>query len=324
MSELHKFLFDGLPVRGALVRITDGWQEVLRRRAANTQTGAWPQPVAELAGEMTAAGVLMQSSIAFNGALVLQIFGDGPVKVAVTEVQSDLRFRTTATLTGQIAPSALLPELINAQGRGRCAITLDAAGRLPGQQPYQGVVPLIDERGRKLETLAAIIGHYMRQSEQIDTALVLAADERAACGLMVQRLPAQGEKNLAPSSAAPQEPDEDFHRIALLAQSLRREEMLTLDADAILHRLFWQERLVRFAPLTGASGPRFACSCSRQRMEAMLRALGEDEVRDTLRERGQVEVGCDFCGRQEHFDAVDVARLFTPAQALGSGPQAMQ
>ncbi|MDR0458781.1 MAG: Hsp33 family molecular chaperone HslO, partial [Burkholderiaceae bacterium] len=269
-------------------------------------------------------GVLLQSGIAFNGALVLQIFGDGPVKLAVTEVQSDLRFRSTSTLTGQIMPDAPLPELINAYGRGRCAITLDPAGRLPGQQPYQGVVPLTEARGRGLPTLAAIIGHYMRQSEQIDTALVLAADDYAACGLMIQRLPALGEKNLAQGRAAPQEPDENFQRIAVLAQSLRREELLALDADAILHRLFWQERLTRFAPLTGADGPRFACSCSRERMETMLRALGEDEVRDTLRERGQVEVGCDFCGRQERFDAVDVARLFTSAQALGSSPQVVQ
>src|ERR1041384_6759813 len=95
MSEVHKFLFDGLPVRGAIVRLTDAWTEILARREANNQTGAWPPPVAELLGEMAAAGVLMQSNIKFNGALVLQIFGDGPVKVAVAEVQSDLTLRAT-------------------------------------------------------------------------------------------------------------------------------------------------------------------------------------------------------------------------------------
>jgi molecular chaperone Hsp33 len=324
MSELHKFIFDDLPVRGALVRITDGWQEILRRRAANTQTGAWPQPVVKLAGEMAAAGVLLQDSITFNGTLVLQIFGDGPVKVAVTEVLPDLRFRATATITGEVAPGAPLPDLVNAHGQGRCAITLDPAGRLPEQQPYQGVVPLTDEHGHKLESLAAIIGHYMRQSEQIDTALVLAADERAACGLLIQRLPGQGEKNLAQNGIVPEQQDEGFRRIAVLAQSLRREELLTLDADAILHRLFWQERLTRFASPTGERTPRFGCSCSREGMMAMLRTLGENEVRNVLRERGEVEVGCDFCGHQEHFDAVDVVRLFTSAQVLTSGPGTMQ
>ena len=71
MSELHKFLFDGLPVRGMIVRLTDAWKELLARRAGNTETGAYPAPVSELLGEMTAAAVLMQSNIKFNGALVL-------------------------------------------------------------------------------------------------------------------------------------------------------------------------------------------------------------------------------------------------------------
>ncbi|MCV5736516.1 Hsp33 family molecular chaperone HslO, partial [Escherichia coli] len=83
-SELHKFLFDGLPVRGIIVRLTDAWQEILRRRE---QVGGYPEPVRRLLGEMAAASVLMQSNIKFNGALVLQILGDGPVRVAVAEAQ---------------------------------------------------------------------------------------------------------------------------------------------------------------------------------------------------------------------------------------------
>jgi molecular chaperone Hsp33 len=328
MSELHKFLFEGAPVRGALVRITGDWREMLRRRAANTQTGAWPAPVAELVGQMAAAGVLLQGSIAFDGALVLQIFGDGPVKVAVAEVQSDLRLRATATVAGAIAPDAPLPALIDARGRGRCAITLDPARRLPGRQPYQGVAPLRGADGRPLPSLAAIIGHYMRQSEQVETVLALATDEQAACGLMVQRLPGQGARDAAQGQAADgaeavaegdAEEDDPFQRIALLAQSIRREELLRLDADTVLRRLFWQEKLTRFAPLTGEQGPRFACSCSRDRMAAMLRGLGEQEARDVLRERGQIEVGCEFCGQQERFDALDVARLFTPAWVVDGG-----
>ena len=105
MSELHKFLFDGLPVRGSIVRLTDAWTDMLARRQANTATGAWPPPVAELLGEMAAAGVLMQSNIKFNGALVLQIFGDGPVKVAVAEVQHDLSLRATAKVVRTLDPA---------------------------------------------------------------------------------------------------------------------------------------------------------------------------------------------------------------------------
>ena len=86
MSELHKFIFEGLPVRGMLVRLTDGWREVLQRRQ---ELGPHPAPVRVLLGEMAAAGVLMQANIKFNGALVLQIFGDGPVKRFVVRRRRD-------------------------------------------------------------------------------------------------------------------------------------------------------------------------------------------------------------------------------------------
>ncbi|MFY8042260.1 MAG: Hsp33 family molecular chaperone HslO, partial [Rhodoferax sp.] len=146
MSELHKFLFDGLPVRGVLVRLTDSWQEILRRRTSNTTTGAYTEPVQNMLGEMTAAAVLMQANIKFDGALVLQIFGDGPVKVAVVEVQSDLSLRATATVNGKVEADAVLSQMVNVNNQGRCAITLDPQTKFPGQQPYQGVVPLFDDR----------------------------------------------------------------------------------------------------------------------------------------------------------------------------------
>ncbi|WP_298012839.1 Hsp33 family molecular chaperone HslO, partial [uncultured Aquabacterium sp.] len=99
MNELHKFLFEGLPVRGMLVRLTDSWQTLLARRSEGEALDA---PVRRLLGEMSAAGVLLQANIKFNGAVVLQVFGDGPVKLAVTEVQPDLSFRSTAKVVGEL------------------------------------------------------------------------------------------------------------------------------------------------------------------------------------------------------------------------------
>ena len=175
MSELHKFLFDGLPVRGMVVRLTDAWVEILKRRRAADAAEVWPWPVSEMLGEMAAAGALMQANIKFNGALILQIFGEGPVKVAVAEVQQDLSLRVTAKVVGEVAADAHLQELVNVDGRGRCAITLDPKDKLPGQQAYQGVVPLNASHGPAQPRLADVIEHYMRQSEQLDTKLVLAA-----------------------------------------------------------------------------------------------------------------------------------------------------
>lgn len=330
MSELHKFLFDGLPVRGMLVRLTDAWTDILRRRAANTTTGAYPPAVTELLGEMAAAGVLMQSNIKFNGALVLQVFGDGPVKLAVAEVQSDLTLRATATVTGEVPPDARLSQMVNVAGGGRCAITLDPKNRHPGQQPYQGVVPLYGDRHENLEQLSDVLQHYMLQSEQLDTILVLGANEQVAAGLLIQRMPVKGEGNLAEGLTHRENEDqighnEDYNRIAHLAASLTREELLTLDVDTILRRLFWEEKLLRFEPQEGANGPRFACTCSRERVRNMLRSLGTEEVESILAEREQIEVGCEFCGQQYQFDAVDAAQLFVaPEVSQPPGPRGIQ
>jgi molecular chaperone Hsp33 len=312
MSELHKFLFDGLPVRGAIVRLTDAWTEILARRKANTDSGEWAPPVRELLGEMAAAGALMQANIKFNGSLILQIFGDGPVKVAVAEVQHDLSLRTTAKVVGEIPADARLSQMVNIGNKGRCAITLDPKERFPGQQPYQGVVPLYGDHGEKLEKLSEVLEHYMLQSEQLDTTLVLAADDKVAAGLLIQRLPLEGEGNLAGSMVSRANEDEiglneDYNRISILAASLKREELLELDVDTVLRRLFWEEKVLRFEPQT----PRFACTCSRERVANMIRSLGRDEAEGIVEERGEIEVGCDFCGKQYRFDAVDSAQLFT-------------
>ena len=306
-----------------LVRLTGAWQDILKRRE---QAGGYPQPVVELLGEMTAAATLMQANIKFNGALILQIMGDGPVKLAVAEVQPDLSLRATATVTGEVAAAAPLSQMVNLNNLGRCAITLDPKDRLPGQQPYQGVVPLYGDSQEKLEKLSEVIEHYMLQSEQLDTRLVLAANDQVAAGLLIQRLPMQGEANLSSGGAIRRDEDEigrneDYNRIAILAASLKREELLELDAETVLRRLFWEEDLRRFEPLAGAQGPKFACSCSRERVSSMLRSLGHEEVESILAEQGQVEVGCDFCGAQYRFDPVDAAQVFVQAaqQAPGSG-----
>ena len=319
MSELIKFLFEGLPVRGMLVRLTDAWQEVQRRRST---VGAHPPEVTVLLGELAAAGVLMQGNIKFNGALVLQVLGDGPVKLAVAEVQPDLAFRVTATVVGAVPAGAQLEAMLNVHGQGRCAITLDPRDKRPGQQPYQGVVALHGDQREPLQRLSEVLEHYMLQSEQLDTKLILAADDGIAAGLLIQRLPVQGAGNLQGGQRNEDliGLDEAYNRIALLAGTLTREELLTLDTDTLLRRLFWEEPLRRFPAQRGAEGPRFACSCSRERVGSMLKGLGRDEIDSIIVEQGRVEIACDFCGVKYHFDPVDVGELFTPAdrQAPGS------
>jgi molecular chaperone Hsp33 len=153
--------------------------------------------------------------------------------------------------------------------------------------------------------------------------LVLAADDKTAAGLLIQRLPVMGEGNLSARSTAADEDEigrnEDYNRIAILAASLKREELLTLDADTILRRLFWEEPVVRFEPQT----PRFACSCNRERVSQMIRSLGVAEAESILAERGEIEVGCDFCGQQYRYDPVDAAQIFTGSEQQILGPSSL-
>jgi molecular chaperone Hsp33 len=314
-----KFLFEGLPVRGMLVRLEGSWQEALARRAE-----PHPPELRGLLGEMAAAAVLMQANIKFNGSLVLQVFGDGPVKLAVAEAQPDLGFRATAKLVGAVPAGAQLEAMLNVHGQGRCAITLDPKDRLPGQQPYQGIVPLHGDRRQPLQRLEQVLEHYMLQSEQLDTRLVLAADDRVAAGLLIQRLPVQGEGNLEGQRGLRNEDEigihEGFNRIAMLAATLTREELVGLEPQTVLRRLFWEETVRLFEPLT----PRFSCTCSRGRVAGMLVGLGREESDSLIAERGLVEVGCDFCGALYRFDAVDVGELFTPGRELPPGSAQVQ
>ena len=284
---LLRFLFHDAPVRGEVVRLQASWRQMV----ANHR---YPAPVARLLGEMTAAAALLAANIKFDGALILQIQGNGPVRLLVVEVQPGMRLRATAKLreTAVIGEDATLQQLTNPNGEARCAITLDPTGRRPGQQPYQGVVPLAGE------TIAEVLENYLRQSEQTESRLWLAADESAAAGVLLQKLPQEG-------GAA--KPDVDaWQRAGALTATLTREELLTLEAEALARRLYWEEQLEHFPP----AAPRFECNCSRERSGRMLLALGREEVDSILAGRGDVEITCDFCNARYAFDAVDVGQLF--------------
>ena len=294
-DRLLKFLFHGAPVRGELVRLHEAWQQMTARHD-------YPDPVALLLGEMTAAAALLSTTIKFNGSLIFQIHGDGPVRLLVAECRPDLTIRATAKLHDDavIPDGAGLRELVNAHGRGRCAITLDPSDPKPGQQPYQGVVCLDGNSIRE------VLENYMRRSEQLDTRLWLAASRSTIAGMLLQRLP-------RPADGDPAD-EETWQRAATLANTLSEKELLAVAPDELLHRLYSQERLNAFASLT----PRFQCTCSRARIGRMLLSLGRDEVDSIVAEFGTVSVTCEFCKSVHGFDAVDVGELFATGTNAGA------
>lgn len=330
MSELHKFIFDGIAVRGVHVRLTDSWQKLVQDRA-QSHGGQYPPAIEQLLGEMAAASLLMQANIKFNGALIMQMQGDGPVKLAVTEVQPNLSFRSTAqqaaTPTGSMPHTEMgtnldfapIQSLLNIHGQGRCAITLDPLDRLPGQQPYQGIVPLQNAQGQALETLAQVIEHYMLQSEQLETRLVLAANKDCAAGILLQRLPASSQtENVNPHLS---DASEDFNRLSHLLATLTRTELLELDCATLLRRLFWEEEVRLLLPTLY---PSYACRCSRERVGRMLFNLGLAEAQSIIAEQGNIDIGCEYCGKHYFFDSVDIGQLFTPEANQPPASQSIQ
>jgi molecular chaperone Hsp33 len=290
-DQIKKYLFPDHSTRVQAVRLTDAWASGLTHQTC-------PESVVPLLGELVAAAVLLASNIKFNGSLVLQLQGNGPIALMVAECRADLSIRATATMREHrtVPDEVSLQTLFNADGGGRLSVILDPDDRKKesGMQPYQGVVPL---EGR---SIAEVLGLYMKRSEQLDTQLWLAADATRSVGLLIQRLPHEGGQEAA-------EPDDDgWQRACHLASTLQHDELLALDTDMMIHRLFWQESLLTYEP----GVVRWHCPCSRERVANMLRMLGRDEIDSILAERGHIDISCNFCGKPYTFDAIDCARLF--------------
>ena len=303
---LQKFIFDNAAVRGEFVEISDTWREIQARHD-------YPSAVKTMLGEMVAAAALLSANLKFNGAIILQIHGDGPVRLLVVECDSQLRLRATAKLTEDavVADDASVTDLLNVHGKGRFVITLDPIDKMPGQQPYQGIVPLDGD------DMATVIENYMLRSEQLDTRLWLGADATVARGLLLQKLPRHSGKDDQVVQASEADDLETWQRAVMLASTLKQAELVSTDIQTLMNRLFWEETVRVFEP----AHPQFFCSCTRDKVGNMLKMLGRTEIDDALSELGQLGINCDFCGKHYDFDKVDCAQLFasdTPAESVAA------
>lgn len=281
-DSLHRFIIENTDVRGKIVHLDASWQAVLARHG-------YPEPIRDLLGEAMAASVLLGATIKFNGSLTLQIQGDGPVSLLVVQVSTEGTLRGLAEWSGEIKPAPLKDLFQN----GRLAITIDQGEELDN---YQGIVDLGDG------DLATALEGYFTTSEQLDTRIWLVADEQQAAGFMLQQMPAS-ESSIDDYQA---EDEDAWQRIVYLGSTITRKELLELDTEELIHRLFHEEDVRLFA----AEQFSFSCTCSRERIEETLRGLGYGEVHDILKETEIVEVNCHFCNQRYEFDAVDVEQIF--------------
>ncbi|MCW8899391.1 MAG: Hsp33 family molecular chaperone HslO [Gammaproteobacteria bacterium] len=287
---LQRFLFENLAVRGEIVHLDATWQAILERHS-------YPEPVQRVLGELMAAVSLLMATLKFKGQLIAQIQGDGPVKLLVVEGSSDKTLRAMASCKDEQFDDESMQGLF---GDARLVITLE-----PEQgERYQGIVALSGEN------LAAALTDYLLRSEQLDTDLWLVADEKQCAGLLIQKLPEteKTKSNIIDLESAGESRDLDgWNRIQQLSSTIKDEELLGLSADEIIHRLYHEEDVRLFESELIS----FRCSCSRERVESMLRSLGADEVQNIIEEHSSIDVACEFCNHNYRFDAVDTEQLFT-------------
>ena len=271
---IYRFLFEDNPVRGELTQLETSWQSICQRQN-------YPPGVQKVLGEFAAAAVLLSSTLKYDGSLIIQAQGEGPVSLMVVECTSKRVIRATAKCNLENDLHSLGEML----GDGRLVITIDRGKNL---ERYQGIVEL------EGDTVAAVLENYLRRSEQLETRIWLAADNRRTAGLLIQKLPGYAG-------------DQDTWETAeQLSETVTNEEMLLLEPQNLIYRLFHAERVRLF----DGEPVQFGCSCSRNRVVNALRTLGYDEVDSIIAEQGMVSVDCEFCGEHYAFDAVDVEQIF--------------
>ncbi len=289
-DQLKKFLLQDRSARVITTTIQTAWQRAQEHHTIS-------EPVRVLLGELVGAATLLAANLKFDGALLLQLQGQGAVKLIVVECRADLSLRATVRLRREPqAHETTLQTLLNADQAGRFSVILNPPRDNPGRQPYQGVVPLSGE------TVAEVLEDYMRQSEQLETRIWLSTDNRQVAGLLLQRMPQIGGQ----SSVVLAQAQASWENAETICSTLTKQELLGVSIDTLLHRLFWE------SPVVGLENHAITwhCGCERDRVAGMLRSLGQAEVEDIVREQGEVTVTCEFCGTPYRFDAVDAVTLF--------------
>jgi molecular chaperone Hsp33 len=292
-DQLTRFLIEGAGVRGVRVHLQDTWQQI-RTRAE------YPAAAAELLGEAAVAAALFTGHAKVDGRLSVQLRGHGALRTLFAECTAAGTLRGIAQLGEEGVVSRDLREL---GSEVMLAITIENPPR-DGRDPvrYQGLVAL------ESDSLAGAFEDYFRRSEQLPTRLLLAADEHSAAGLMLQKLPGDAGD------------DDGWARAGALFDTLSPRELLEWPGETLLHRLFHEDGV----QLLGAKPLGFACSCSRERVEAMLVSLGAEEARAALAD-GVAVVRCEFCGQSYHFDHGQIEQLFAPPGVeVQPAPERMQ
>ncbi len=271
-DSIRRFLFEDLGIRGEWIQIENSWKQASQHQNLNDFAS-------QQLGQALAAVTLLAATIKFNGSLILQIQGSGALKTLVAQSTHDKKIRGIARVDEQ----KKVTDFAGLAGDGNLVLTIEPETG----EPYQGIVPL---EGRHLNEA---ISYYFEQSEQLPTQVWLFSDQDKVSGLFLQAIPSESRH------------DDDWERICALANTLTAEELLALDCETMLYRLFNEEKVRLFETET----IEFKCSCNEQKIENTLFMLGRTELETILQERNLIEVDCQFCARKFSFDQVDIEKI---------------
>ena len=281
-STIRRFLFEGLDIRGAVVHLGDAWQKMQADRN-------YQPTVAQLLGEMATVTALIAGQLKQPGRLTLQLRGTGPIQLLVMDCNEQLQMRGMARSNPVVLP-APAPDLLGASQGGQLMMSLDMPD---ARQPYQSFVPMVGE------SIAAIFEHYLEQSEQQPSRLFCAADEKAAVCLFLQKMPEADARDT-----------DGWQRITQLAGTVKALELLELDAEALLSRLFHEEVENHGIRLYDTQMVTYHCPEDRDKIRDMVRSLGLEDAQSIIAEHGEILIRDDICNRDYRFSPEEVTQLF--------------
>lgn len=279
-DDSYRFLFQNADIRGETVILDNVLKDLLA-------THEYGPGVQKLLGEFAAATVVISNNLKFDGKVVLQGRGDGPISLIMVECSSDGHIRGIARGALDAPEGSLRTHL--AEG----VLTLTIEPEI-GQR-YQGIIAI------QRDELADVLSDYFAQSEQLATKFWLSTRAGASAGLMLQQLPKQ-------SVTSEEARLDQWQTLCALADTMTPDELLDTETDRLLFRLFNEWDVKRFKP----KRIRFSCNCSRDRSLNAIRLLPDHEITELFEEQQTVTMNCEMCGESYHFTRNDVDQSEEP------------
>lgn len=275
---IQRFIFENLSVRGEWVRINESYRSIVLQHQ-------YPPLIKQLLGEMLVVTCLLTAIIKFKGRLTVQFQGKNKLKLLMVQSDHEFHMRGIAQWDGDIEAE----EVSSLFKQGVLVITIDP---MTNGQRYQGIVAW------EGHSIAESIEGYFRNSEQLPTKLWITVNEESSTGILLQALPKE--------EAQHKKENQDLEHLTHLTNTVTESELATLDATTLLRRLYSEEEIRLFDPISVT----FRCSCSIERCENALRLMGQKEVDAEMKEKQKVVVTCEFCNTEYTFGRIDVARIF--------------